>query len=177
MSEIEVKATHPDDAVLGDTALTFDIEERAALVAVSLSMARQCAQTLTIVSRHLDPAIYDNDPFADAVKDMVLNNRYARVRLLIIDSRPLISTGHRMLELSTRLASFIEIRAPSRLHKRFNEAILVADNLGYVHRQFSDRFEGTASFSDKRVAKGLAARIDEMWERGVPDTNFRRLHI
>ena len=102
MSEIEVKATHPDDAVLGDTALTFDIEERAALVAVSLSMARQCAQTLTIVSRHLDPAIYDNDPFADAVKDMVLNNRYARVRLLIIDSRPLISTGHRMLEFSTR---------------------------------------------------------------------------
>ena len=177
MSELKLEDLDPDEAVLGETSLTIDIEHRATLAAVSLSMGRQCAQTLTIVSRHLDPTIYDNDPFAEAVKDMVLSNRYARIRLFVVDSRPLISTGHRMLELSSRLASFIEIRAPSRLHKRFNEAILVADNVGYIHRQFSDRFEGTASFSDKRVAKSLAARVEEMWARGVPDTNFRRLHI
>ena len=177
MSEVEINATDPHDAVLGETAVTFDIEDRAALAAVSLSMARQCAQTLTIVSRHLDPSIYDNAPFAEAVKDMALSNRYARIRLFVVDSRPLVSTGHRVLELSGRLASFIETRAPSRLHRRFNEAILVADNLGYIHRQFSDRFEGTASFCDKRVATGLATRIEEMWARGVPDTNFRRLHI
>ena len=55
--------------------------------------------------------------------------------------------------------------------------MLIADNTGYIHRQFSDRFDGAASFNDKRMAASLNDRFEEMWERGLPDTNFRRLHI
>jgi hypothetical protein len=177
MSEVRGDNPMHESAVLGETATPLAIDRRTVLAAVSLAMARQCRQSLVIVSRHLDRAIYDNDDFAEALKNMALNNRHADIRVFIVDSRPLISTGHRVLELSSRLPSFIEVRAPARQHKQFNEAILIADNTGYIHRQFSDRFEGTADFNDKRIAVGLADRVEEMWERGVPDTNFRRLHI
>lgn len=165
------------DLVLGESDETLDIDDRATLAAVCLSMVSQCTRRLTIVSRHLDPALYDNDAFVDAVKAVALGNRRAEIRLLVIDSRPLVSTGHRLLELANRLPSFITLRAPARQHRTFNEAILLADTCGYVHRQFSDRFEATASFNDKRVVAVLDDQIAEMWERGVPDTNFRRLHI
>jgi hypothetical protein len=177
MSEMRSDDRDHAGAVLGETAAPLAFEDRAVLAAISLSMARQCRRSLTIVSRHLDPAVYDNDAFTEAVKELALNNRAAQIRLFIVDSRPLISTGHRLLDLSSRLPSYIKVRAPSRQHRQFNEAILVADNTGYIHRQFSDRFEGTADFNDRRIAAGLVDRIEEMWERGVPDTNFRRLHI
>lgn len=167
----------PAGSTLGVTDGTLLIEDRATLAEISLGLAAQCVRSLTIVSRHLDPSIYDNDAFAEAVKALALSNRKAEIRLFIIDSRPLITTGHRLLELSQRLPSYVHLRAPSRHHRTFNEAMLIADNSGYVHRQFSDRFDGTASFNDKRVVAGLRDQVDQMWERGVPDTNFRRLHI
>lgn len=163
--------------VLGETAGTLELDTREQVAALCLALAQQARRTLDIVSRHLDPALFDNDAFATAVKDLVLGSRYARVRLFIIDSRPLVTQGHRVLELTTRLSSYIHIRAPAAQHKNFNEALLIADNLGYVHRQFSDRYEATGSFADRRRALALADRVDELWERAQPDTNFRRLHL
>lgn len=168
-----------DDALprLGETDAEIEIEDSALLLEASLAMATQCYRNLDIVSRHLDPLIYDNEEFASAVKQLALRNRRARIRLFIIDSRPLISRGHRVVELAQRLTSFIEIRCPARQHRDFNEAILLADNIGYIHRRFSDRFEATMNFSDKRAGKALGERIDDLWERGQPDPNFRRLML
>lgn len=172
MSEADLPA-----GVLGETTGTLEIDQRDQVAALSLALAQQARRTLDIVSRHLDPALYDNDAFATAVKDLVLGSRYARVRLFIVDSRPLVTQGHRVLELASRLSSFIHLRAPAAQHRNFNEALLIADNLGYVHRQFSDRFEATGSFADRRRALALCDRVDELWERAQPDTNFRRLHL
>jgi hypothetical protein len=99
------------------------------------------------------------------------------VRLLVMDLRPLVTQGHRLLDLMDRVPSFIDLRAPAPQHRTFNEALLVADRLGYVHRQFADRYEGIASYADRRVAARLTARFEELWERALPDPNFRRLHL
>lgn len=163
--------------ILGETAGTIEIDTRATVAEISLELARQCRHSLDIVSRHLDPDIYDNEEFVDAVKELVLDNHQARVRVIIIDARPLVTQSHRLIDLATRVSTYIEIRGPAAQHKTFNEAMLVADNVGYVHRQFSDRFEATASFADRRITHRLTERLDEMWERGQLDSNFRRLHI
>ena len=47
----------------------------------SLEMALNCRRTLDIASRHLDPALYDQGPFIEAVKqppgpDQASNQRY-----------------------------------------------------------------------------------------------------
>ncbi len=79
--------------------------------------------------------------------------------------------------LATRLPTFIEIRTPSPQYRSFNEAWLIADNIGYVRRQFADRHEAEVDFSSRRRASALTERLDEMWERGQLDPNFRRLHL
>ena len=174
LSEPIIEASN---SVLGVTAGETNVETQRELIDVCLAMAEQCQRSLDIISRHLDPPLFDNEPFTMAVKALALRNRHVRVRLLIIDSRPLIRAGHRLVELANRLPSFIEIRAPGRESRHFNEAILVADNIGYIHRQFSDRYEATIDFSDRRVARRLSDRVDDMWERGVPDPNLRRLSL
>ncbi|MGR8918077.1 MAG: DUF7931 domain-containing protein [Gammaproteobacteria bacterium] len=166
-----------DVPVLGTDAGLIDIERGDELARLSLAMVSQCRRRLDIVSRHLDPPVYDTDEFAEAVKHMALSSRRARIRLMIIDARPLVTSGHRLLDLVGRLPTYIELRAPAVQHQSFNEAFLIADKEGYIHRQFSDRPEGQADFADRRVAAGLSDRFEDMWERGVPETRFRRLHI
>ena len=163
--------------VLGQSAGTIEVSARADVARISLELARQSRRSLDIVSRHLDPDVYDNEEFVEAVKELVLNNRGARVRLMVIDARPLVTQNHRLIDLADRVSSYVELRGPAAQHKMFNEAMLVADNMGYVHRQFSDRFEATASFADRRITARLSERMDDLWERGLPDPNFRRLHI
>ena len=175
MSEAEDNAV--ENAVLGQSGGVFEIHDRNTLAAVSLNLARQTRRTLDIASRHLDPELYDNEVFVDAVKALALGNRQARVRLLIMDSRPLIASGHRLLELAHRLVGIIEIRAPAMQHRQFNESLLVADSTGYVQRPYADRHEGTASFAARRNAMNLTERFEHLWSHGLPDPNLRTLHL
>ena len=155
--------------------IEFDTSEE--LREIALKMVQNCVRSLDIVSRHLDPAIYDHEQFVDAVKQIALNSQHARVRILVTDIGPVVSRGHRLLELNSRLSTYISIRKPGRDHKNFNEAILVADNRGYIHRRFADRYEGRASYDDQRTARDLTVRFEEIWERADTDPNFRRLHL
>ena len=163
--------------ILGTSEELLTVDRAEDVAAIVLALARQARRHLDIVSRHLDPQLYDNEDFADAVKELARSHRLARVRLFVIDPRPLVSRGHRLVELAERLSSTVSIRVPAPEHRQFNEAFLVADNVGYLHRQFSDRYEAEADFGGRRRAGALLDRLNEMWERGEPDPNFRRLHI
>ncbi len=167
----------PAQHLLGVSEALFEVNTRAALAQVSLALATQARRTLDIVSRHLDAPLYDNEAFAVAVKHLALSHRSARIRLLILDPQPLLGQGHRLIELATRLTSFIEIRTPSPQHCSFNEALLIADNQGYVRRQFADRYEAEVDFCSRQRAAALTERFEQMWQRGQLDANFRRLHL
>ncbi len=155
----------------------IEVETSDDLRQIALEMALNCRRTLDIVSRQLDPAISDQVPFVEAVKQIALNNRLARIRFLVSDVGPLVSRGHRLIELSSRLSSFISIRKPGRDHRNFNEAMLLADNTAYIHRRFADRYEGIASHDDKRRASSLTDQFEEIWGRAEIDPNLRRLHL
>ena len=148
-----------------------------ALRPLSLEIVTNCRRTLDITSRHLDPLIFDNQAFADALKQLVLNNRLAKVRILVMDIGPVVSRGHRLIELASRLSSFITIRRPGKDYKNFNEAILIADTTAYTRRRFANRYDGVGSHSDIRRAADLTGRFEEIWQRAELDPNFRRLHI
>ena len=142
-----------------------------------MEIVQNSRRTVDIASRHLDPAVYDNQPFIDAIKQLVLGNQLARVRILITDMAPVISHGHRLTDLATRLSSFISVRKPGANYRNFNEAMMIADNKAYTHRRFADRYEGLASLDDARRASELSGKFDEIWEYADLDPNFRRLNI
>ena len=140
-------------------------------------MVSQTRRTLDIVSRHLDPLIYDTTEFSASLQRFVLEFRQARVRIIVMDSTPIVGRGHRIIHLAQRLSSYIELRNPSRDHKKYNSAFLLADQIGTVHRVLADRFEGVISFNDPKSAQLLKERFEEMWPSATPDPNFRRLSI
>lgn len=178
MSEADAdRIPDPGTLVLGETDLEFRVERAEDLRAMMLALAQQGRRTLDLVTRHLDPPLLDREDFVDAVKAIALGSKYAEIRILLLDPGPVVSRGHRLIQLAQRLSSFVQLRVPSPEHKEFNEAWLVVDKRAYAHRRFSDRFEATVNFNDPRLASQLGNRFDEIWQRATPDPNLRRLHL
>ncbi len=162
---------------LGETRDTLEPDTAEDHRRLAAALAGQARRGVVVMSRDLDAPVYDDPPFLDALKDLAISHRQARIRVLVRDPRPAVRNGHRLIALAQRLPTYFDIRVPARHHREFNEAFLVVDEAGYVHRKLADRLEGTASFNDPLEARRLLRTFDEMWEVAEPDPNLRRMRL
>lgn len=161
--------------ILGRSRVPIKLVTRGDHRETMLRMVTQSRRTIDMVSRHLDPLIFDEREMVDAFKRLALRNRNVKIRILILDPSPLLHRVHRLIELALRLTSFFELRSPPPEH--CNESVLIADRKGYVHSPLSDRYEGVANFHAPDVAKELLRRFDDLWQTALPDPNLRRLFL
>ncbi len=165
----------PQDQRLGTSDREISVATSLEQRALCAAMASQCRRSLEIMSRRLDPPLYDTAEFAEALKQLAIRHRKARVRILVMDPEPIIRQGHRLLELAGRLSSFIELRVPSPEHQNCNEAFMIADGVGYIYRPLADRYDGKANFHHPAAARELTQRFDEIWEIAQLDPNLRKM--
>ena len=158
-------------------AQSVDIDTSEACRLAAVSMARQAARSIEILSRKLDPAMYDDDDFCQAVTRLVTGSRRARVRVLLRQVEPVMRHGHRLVGVAQRLSSFIELRVPAPEFDDYNGAFLIVDGAGVIERRLADRFEARVSFNDPRTAQELRRQFEEMWQTASPNANLRRTHI
>jgi len=162
---------------LGISGVDIELQTREECRHASELMVQQCLASLEIFSRDLDASLYDQAPFLQALGALCLSNRRARVRILVQDPMTAVKRGHRLIELSRRLSSSIEIRQAHQDYRHHNEAFLVADDCGLIYRSLSDRYEGTANFYNPVQAERKADFFTEVWDRSEAHPELRRLHI
>lgn len=166
-----------DHYILGETDEEITLKTSDQSRIMTIQMINNCRRYLNIISRDLDPCIYDNKEMLDAIKKLVLRSRLSQVRIIILQPDTLYSHGHRLLNLSERLSSFIQIRIPKKEDRSFNQAFFIADNSGYLRRPYSDRFEGQGNYNDRKAVSNLLNEFELLWENAKPDPNFRRLSL
>ena len=165
------------DYRLGETDRVLQLEKRNENVLVTNHMAKQCHRRLNIISRELDPLVFDTEEFADAVKYLALRHRHAQIQIIVFDPDTIVKRGHRLLDVSVRLSSFIEIRKAHSSFYEYNECLMIADETGYIHRMNGERYEGTANFKDRRKSADYLNQFEEMWQQASPDSNFRKVML
>ena len=163
-----------DKYILGETDDVVQLETREDNRIVTQQMTEQGIRSIDIISRNLDPAIYNNAEFVEAAKQLVLKSKNNRIRILTNEPHVIIKRGHRLIDLALELTTYIDIKVPAPEHAQMDEQLLVLDETGYVYRQFSDRYEGRFNFNDKRSSRLLIHEFDEIWEKARPDPNFKR---
>ena len=166
-----------DDFELARTDEDISINTREENCLAITKMAQQCRKSIEIISHNLNPEIYDTVEFVEATKRMILDNRHTKVRILVFQTQSIVKKGHRLVDLAKDLSSFIEFRVPGEEFRSFNEALFIADSIGYIHRFNAERFEGMVNFNDLRVSKYLRQHFERMWDRSETDVNFRKLSI
>ena len=144
---------------------------------INVALAQQSTRKIDIITRHFDPGVFDNQDFIEAIKNLSIDSRFTKIRVLIKDSDPMVKNGHRLIELIQQLTSSIEVRQISEEYKSFNEAFCLYDERGVIYLRYADRYEGLANFDRPRLASELTSFFNEVWEHSVPDVNLRRLNI
>lgn len=143
----------------------------------ALEIARLARRQLAILSYDLEPQVYDDADVLDAIKNLAISGSKANVRILLVDSTRAIKDGNRLIELSRRLSSYVEIRKPHRDYLDIAEAFMIADEKGLLYRKLSTRWEGIADPADPMQARDRLKLFNEIWQRSQGDPEARQLRI
>lgn len=165
-----------NNIILGESHEPIELGDSEAQRRAAVALTRQARQSVDIFTRDLDRKIYDKRDFLDAVQNLAVNH-HGQIRILVKDSGKAVKYGHRLIPLSQRLTSFIEIRKVAEDFKEYNEAFLIADKIGCVHRKHADRFEGSVRFNAAKEAANLLAFFNEVWRNSAPDPDLRRIYL
>lgn len=162
---------------LGNTSKKIALESSEDNRIAALTLAKQAQRSLRIFTRDLESSVYNTQDFIEAVTKLATGSQYSIVHILIHDSSNVVKNGHRLTDLSYRLSSKIKLRNPCHEYRNYNEAFLIADETGLIHRKLADRYEGTVNFNNPLEARNLAKFFDEVWEKSNPDPELRRLDL
>ncbi len=166
------------DYKLGESSdETLKIETRKENADAALELVKQCKLKLAIISRDLDPFVYDQLDFLEALKNLALKGKFVEIRILVFEPELIVRRGHKLIDLAGKLSSFIEILKPAPEYKKFNEAVLIADGIGYLFRENAERYKGNVNFNSRRESKYMLEVFNDMWDTARPDPNLRRMQI
>ncbi len=162
---------------LGKTNVLVPLETMEQHRIATQQMVQQCRRSVHIISRDLDPAVYDLPEFTGALTRRLLEHRRMKVYILVHDANAIARAGHRLLGTAHNLSGFVEIRKPGPDHKDYDGGMFVGDGVGFITRRTSDRYVGQMNFNDPRDSKVLLDEFEEMWAKSTVDGNLRKFVI
>ena len=166
-----------EDAVLGETSEIFRLNGITEYRRAAISLASQATKAICIFSYDLEPQIYNQIQFLDAVKELAIRSQHSCIRILLQDNARAQREGHRLIQLWRRLTSKIEVRRPNPDYIEHHENFLLADETGYLHRKLHTQYEATVAFNSRLEARRLGGFFNEVWEHSEPDSELRDLRI
>lgn len=142
-----------------------------------IDVTGEAQRRLSILTHDLDPGVYDDHDFLEAVKHLVLSKTYARIRVLIADPTRAIKNGNSFVHLGRRLNTYIEFRSIREDLRTHPESFCLADETALVYRQDASRWEGIADTYEPGVARMYGKTFDEIWQASEVEIEFRQLGI
>lgn len=154
-----------------------DFEDRQGLTRGFQALISATRHELAIFTRTLEPRILDTPEMTSALRSLCTAGAPARVRVMIVDSRPAIAACHPWIALSQRLSSLIHFRRPGKDHRDYPCAFGIADENHLLFRPFGDQYPGYFQQAHRREARRMLEFFDEAWGQGDDDPYFRRLAL
>src|SRR5580693_8247988 len=118
----------------------------------SLKVAKSAQRLLSIFTQDLEPQVYGEEPFLEAIKRLVLARSYAKVRVLLADPSRAMVDNNRFLACARRLTSCIDMRSMSAEYPASAGAFIIADDRALVYRLQADRWDGISGGVDSAVS-------------------------
>lgn len=143
----------------------------------SLRVARSAQRLLSIFTLDLEPMIYGEEPFLEAIKRLVLARSYAKVRVLLADPSRAMVDNNRFLILARRLTSCIDLRTMAQEYPASAGAFIIADDKALVYRLQANRWDGIADMNDPLIVRRYLAFFDEVWNMSMQESQMRQMFM
>jgi hypothetical protein len=141
----------------------------------SLKVAKSAHRVLSIFTQDLEPSVYGEEPFIEAVKRLVFARSYAKVRVLLADSSQAMLYNNRFLALTRRLTSCIDLRTMTPPYATHTGAFIIADDRAVAYRPQADQWTGIADMNDPAGVRKYLNFFDEVWQTSLPDSRLRQM--
>ena len=163
--------------IIGEEDKVIHLDSMSDNRSAAIALASQCRRSIILQSYDLDPIIYNEVDFIEAIRQVAVNNTHANIKILIEDASKVITGGHRLIELMRRVTSFIQIQKINTDLKTLSDAFLICDETALIYRKQTHRYEGFVNFNDRGKCREIMADFRDSWEKSAPEPEFRRLHI
>jgi hypothetical protein len=164
----------PDQLDAGERTILSSLDE---VRAASLQVATAATRLLAMYTQDLEPLVYDQPKFIEAVKRLVLARGYAKVRVLMADPARAVYESSHFVALARRITSYIEIRHAHPEFRNSQSAFLIADDRSLVYRLQASRWDGIVAMNDPAVARHYLNFFDEAWTASAPHAETRQQHL
>lgn len=144
------------------------------LVVAQAALARR---ELRVLSPTLDNRVFDNEDLVSAMRRLIRSGNLSHIKILVQDARAIVQRGHRLLSLTRRLPSRIEIRRLAE-HPQWNgDTLVIRDRAGVLELPGSEADYAFYRPQDRPQAEAGINRFDELWRLGQVDPEFRALSL
>ncbi len=143
----------------------------------AVMLVNRAHREIRIFSHRLEPAMYSNGQFCDAVYAFATSHPLARVKILVKDIFYVVNHSNLLHDLCLRLPSRIQIRKLQTKESCLHTEFLLVDRAGILYKQEPERFVGYVVEYSPLEAIELVNEFDNLWEQGELDPELRRLHI
>jgi len=144
---------------------------------LAIQLCDEALRHICILSPDLDHAAFDNEQLAASLTALVRRSRQTTVRILIADSRALVSRGHRLLNLSRRLPSAIALQKLAE-HPDWNgETVVIRDRDGVLYKPGGSEHDGFYEPGSRASTRKHLELFEELWRHSAPDVELRTLSL
>lgn len=171
----ELRASPPETDLGAGSGTRMILSTMPEVRESSLKVAKSAQRLLSIFTLDLEPLIYGEEPFLDAVKRLVLARSYAKVRVLLADPSRAMVDHNRFLSLARRLTSCIDMRSMSLEYPASAGAFIIADDRALVYRLQADRWDGIFDMNDPPNARRYLNFFDEVWQTSMQESQMRQM--
>ena len=153
------------------------VEYPSPFAELAVALCADAIREVRILSPQLDHRVFDNAELVSALSALARRSRQAKVRILISDSRHVVSRGHRLLQLARRLPSSVHIQRLAE-HPDWNgETIVTRDLNGVLYKPGGSDHEGFYQPGSAASARRHLELFDELWRHSAPDIELRSLSL
>ena len=166
------------ELILGESNGALHADGLAVLRKHSCQMATQCRRSLMIYSFRLNPEVYSQPCFIEAVRQLAIRHAKTRIQILIAETSGLGTGRNRLVQLAQDLVSSVEIRQRAEEFRGNQRSFMLADGCGYILRNlWSDLGNARVGYNAPYVVQTLADDFLLEWEQSEADPALRRLSL
>lgn len=163
----------PAPFVLGAHAALERFSQPEQARAHALALLQQAQRSLCIYSHDLEPWLYHHSSVQEACTRFLLASPRNQLRILLRDTSRATREGHRLLGLSRRLSSNLQIRKLNPDHPNEELAFLLADDCGLLLLPQISQFSGYALYQDPGRVRLRRTQFDQAWDISTTDADLR----
>lgn len=142
-----------------------------------VKLCRSASRYIYILSATLDHTVFDRRELVEAISDLVRGSGQTEVRIVVSDTRALVSRGHQLLNLARRLPSKVLIQKLTEHPDWKGQTLVIRDLNGVLFKPGGSEHDAFYEPDSRASTQQHLDLFKELWRHSVKDPELRSLSL